>query len=128
MTIFDLDRQVVREYERFARSFTTIQAPDLKANISKAYASGRFWPEPMVQINPRFKGGGRVSDLVASGDLAPGLERIFRGGDGRQGNADGSLQLHKHQLDATPSRTRTRASSSRRARGRASLFATSSRS
>lgn len=99
MTIFDLDRQVLREYERFARSFTTIQADDLRSKISDAYASGRFWPEPMVQINPRFKGGGRVGDLVASGDLASGLERIFRSSDS-SGTQEPSFQLHKHQLDA----------------------------
>jgi hypothetical protein len=50
MTIFDLNQHVVRKYERFARSFTNIQAPDLKAKIDAAYASNRFWPEPMIQI------------------------------------------------------------------------------
>jgi hypothetical protein len=33
---------------------------------------------------------------VASGDLAPGIEKIFR--DPSQ--QDGTLQLHRHQLDA----------------------------
>ncbi len=34
MTVFDLDRYVVREYERFARSFTNIHAKDLKSKIA----------------------------------------------------------------------------------------------
>ena len=46
MTVFDLDRYVVREYERFARSFTNIRARDLKSKMAEAYASNRFWPEP----------------------------------------------------------------------------------
>ena len=96
MTIFDLDRHVVNEYERFARSFTTIRADDLRFQLDRAYAGRRFWPEPMIQINPRFKEGGTVGQLVASGDLVPGIEKIFR--DASQD--DGSLQLHKHQLDA----------------------------
>jgi hypothetical protein len=58
MTVFDLDRYVVREYERFARSFTNIHAKDLKSKIADAYASNKFWPEPMIQLNPRFKSGG----------------------------------------------------------------------
>jgi hypothetical protein len=67
VTIFDLDRQVVNEYDRFARSFTTIRADDLRSQLQQAYAGRRFWPEPMIQINPRFKEGGSVGQLVASG-------------------------------------------------------------
>lgn len=96
MTIFDLDRQVVNEYERFARSFTTIRAHDLRSQLEQAYAGRRFWPEPMIQINPRFKEGGSVGQLVASGDLAPGIDKIFRDAS----HHDGTLQLHRHQLDA----------------------------
>ena len=55
MTIFDLDRQVVNEYERFARSFTIVRADDLRSQLEKAYADRRFWPEPMIQINPQMK-------------------------------------------------------------------------
>jgi ATP-dependent helicase YprA (DUF1998 family) len=96
VTIFDLDRQVVSEYERFARSFTTVRADDLRSRLDQAYASRRFWPEPMIQINPRFKEGGSVGQLVSSGDLAQGIDKIFRD----RSQPDGTLQLHKHQLDA----------------------------
>jgi hypothetical protein len=37
MTVYDLDRYVVREYERFARSFTNIRARDLNSKIAEAY-------------------------------------------------------------------------------------------
>src|SRR5216684_4132208 len=100
MTVFDLDRHVVREYERFARSFTNIHASDLKSKIAEAYASNRFWPEPMIQLNPRFKTGGTVGQLVRSGDLAPGMERIFRSAEPASSSEDTSLKLHQHQLDA----------------------------
>jgi hypothetical protein len=96
MTIFDLDRRVIADYERFARSFTTIRANDLDSQVKKAYDQRQFWPEPMIQINPRFKKGGTVGQLVASSDLAPGIEKIFRDSD----QQDGTLRLHKHQLDA----------------------------
>ncbi len=100
MTIFDLDRHVVREYERFARSFTSIQASDLKRKITEAYVGNRFWPEPMIQINPRFKGAGSVGQLVQGGDLVSGLEKIFHNSDAEINAPDRSLQLHQHQLDA----------------------------
>ena len=72
---------------------------DIKKSIDQAYAGNRFWPEPMIQLNPRFRGGGTVGELVRSGELAPGLERIFRSG-ATASTDDGSLTLHKHQLDA----------------------------
>jgi hypothetical protein len=100
MTVFDLDRYVVREYERFARSFTDIHATDLESKIAEAYASKKFWPEPMIQLNPRFKTGGTVAQLVQSGDLAPGIEKIFRSSEAIPSAGDQSLQLHQHQLDA----------------------------
>jgi hypothetical protein len=97
---FDLDRYVVREYERFARSFTNIHAKDLKSKIADAYASNKFWPEPMIQLNPRFKSGGTVGQLVQSGDLTSGMERIFRSAEVASSSGDPSLKLHQHQLDA----------------------------
>jgi hypothetical protein len=77
MTIFNLDRYVVQEYERFARSFTNIRANDLKDKIENAYAGNRFWPEPMIQLNPRFKRGSTVDRLVQTGDLIPGVAKSF---------------------------------------------------
>jgi ATP-dependent helicase YprA (DUF1998 family) len=53
----------------------------------------------MIQLNPRFKGGGTVGQLARSGDLAAGIEKIFRESEPIPGG-DGSLALHKHQLDA----------------------------
>jgi ATP-dependent helicase YprA (DUF1998 family) len=100
MTVFNLDRYVVREYERFARSFTNIHAKDLKSKIADAYASNKFWPEPMIQLNPRFKSGGTVGQLVQSGDLTSGMERIFRSAEVASSSGDPSLKLHQHQLDA----------------------------
>jgi hypothetical protein len=33
MNVFELDRALVRDYERFARSFTQIRAPDIKRQV-----------------------------------------------------------------------------------------------
>jgi hypothetical protein len=95
MTIFDLDRHVVTQYEKFARSFTVIQADDIREAIDTAYRSGQYWPEPLIQINPSFKPGLSVGQLVRDGGLSAGMEEIFKGP-----SSDGSLQLHHHQIDA----------------------------
>ena len=90
MDVFDLQRQVVSDYEKFTRSFTTIRAEDLRVQVEALYADGRFWPEPLIQINPRYKLGRTVAELAGSGELHPACLRIFR--------ADGQpLHLFKHQ-------------------------------
>jgi ATP-dependent helicase YprA (DUF1998 family) len=90
MDVFDLQRQVVSDYEKFTRSFTTIRAEDLRAQVEALYADGRFWPEPLIQINPRYKLGRTVAELAETGELHPACPRIFR--------ADGQpLHLFKHQ-------------------------------
>jgi hypothetical protein len=63
--VFDLDRALVQDYERFARSFTQIRAADIRAQLEAIYASRRFWPEPLVSINPNFERDIAIDTLVA---------------------------------------------------------------
>jgi hypothetical protein len=99
MTVFDLDRHVVGQYEKFARSFTEIQAKDILGSVDKANKGGRYWPEPMIQINPSFKPGMTVGELVRQGSLTAGMEKIFQAG-----SLDGTLKLH-HAADPSGSRS-----------------------
>ena len=48
MNVFDLDRALVSDYERFARSFTQIRAADIRVQVENLYASSRFWPEAVL--------------------------------------------------------------------------------
>ncbi|HWV56042.1 MAG TPA: hypothetical protein VNZ57_01100 [Longimicrobiales bacterium] len=52
MDVFALRDSLIDEYSSFARSFTTIRARDLREPVAAAYESGRFWPDPLIQINP----------------------------------------------------------------------------
>jgi len=79
MDVFDLARSLVDQYEGFSRSFATIRSADIKAQIDSEYASRRFWPEPVIQINPEYKSGASVDELVDDGILHPGCGDIFRG-------------------------------------------------
>ena len=38
MNVFDLDQALVNDYERFARSFTLIRAPDIQQQVEELYA------------------------------------------------------------------------------------------
>ena len=78
MDVFDLDQSLIADYERFARSFTQIRADDIRQQIDAVYASRRFWPEPLISINPHFERAASIDDLVAEGSISPETGRVFR--------------------------------------------------
>ena len=93
LDVFALRDSVVDEYERFATSFTTIHAEDIHEQVKAIYAEQRYWPEPLIQINPSYKRSTNVGNLAANGVLDRGCADIFR--------ADGQpLSLYKHQEQA----------------------------
>ena len=78
MDVFSLRDSVVGEYRKFATSFTTIHAEDIRAQVEAIYAEGRFWPDPLIQINPSYKRGANFETLIADGALDPRTADIFR--------------------------------------------------
>jgi len=78
LDIFALRDSVVDEYKHFATSFTTIQAPDIKTQVEAIYAQARYWPEPLIQINPSYKRSTDIGTLVTAGVLDPGCAAIFQ--------------------------------------------------
>jgi ATP-dependent helicase YprA (DUF1998 family) len=88
MDVFSLRDSVVREYEQFATSFTKIFAADIRSQVDAIYAEKRYWPEPLIQVNPNYKRATTVADLVAGGALDPGCAEIF------------PISLYKHQEEA----------------------------
>ena len=93
LDVFALRDSVVDEYRRFATSFTTIHAEDIREQVAAIYAEDRYWPEPLIQINPSYRRSTDVGALVANGVLHPGCGDIF--------SADGQpLSLYKHQEQA----------------------------
>ena len=93
LDVFALRDSVVDEYERFATSFTTIHAQDIREQVEAIYAEQRYWPEPLIQINPSYKRSTDVGALAANGTLDPGCADIFRAN--RR-----PLSLYKHQEQA----------------------------
>ena len=98
MDVFDLDRTLVDDYSRFARSFTQIRAQDIRDQVDEIYASRRFWPEPLITINPHYERGASVEALVADGSLHPDVARVFR--------VEGqSITLYRHQMQSVAKAT-----------------------
>jgi Lhr-like helicase len=90
MDVFALRDSIISEYRKFATSFTTIHAEDIRTQVQKIYADGRFWPEPLLQINPNYRRGLSLETLIANRALDPRTAEIFL--------VDGvPLTLYKHQ-------------------------------
>ena len=83
---------MIKRYESFARSFSEIRAPEIRAQIDAAYNEQRFWPGPLITINPRFEVSHSVDQLVAQEVLDPALSKIFAAGPDRT-----PIKLHRHQ-------------------------------
>ena len=77
MDVFSLRASLVEQYAAFARSFTTIRANDLRSGIDHAYASGRYWPDPLIQINPRYTPGRSAAELAVCGELHATTAKYF---------------------------------------------------
>ncbi len=50
--VFSFRDRLIDEYSSFSRSFSRIQASDIREEVERQYANGRYWPEPLIQINP----------------------------------------------------------------------------
>lgn len=99
MDVFEFRSRLVEEYEQFTRSFTRIRADDIRQYVDAQYESQKYWPEPLIQVNPTFRPGGTVQDLARAGQLHPECAEIFRLGKS-EGSAGNPLPLHKHQEEA----------------------------
>lgn len=77
MNVFEIDTDLIQRYESFARSFTTIRSSDIEEQVNAIYASGKFWPEPLIGINPAFRKGAALETLAAEGAVDPDLPKVF---------------------------------------------------
>ncbi len=101
MDVFKLRDQLVEDYRHYAESFLTIKDGRIRERVERDLDEGLLWPDPSLQLNPAFKPGGQVDDLIAEGLLHPECSRIF--GVGKQaepGSTGAPLRLHRHQADA----------------------------
>jgi len=99
MDVFLFREKLISDYSNFTRSFTRIKAVDIKDFVDKEYDSQKYWPAPLVQVNPSFRLGRTVEALVREGVLHTECARIFC--YGRSTSSSGhSLQLFQHQEEA----------------------------
>ena len=99
MNVFEFREKLISEYKRFSRSFTKIRAEDIRQAVEQVYSSGRFWPAPIIQLNPNFATGGTICELVSNGTLDAECAKIFRIKNSTD-TFGKPLELHRHQSEA----------------------------
>lgn len=101
MDVFELRNAVIDDYAAFVQGFLNIRDPRISETVKESLDGGLLWPEPWLSLNPRFKPGGTIEELVSKGLLHPECARAFRFGKEADRSEGGqSLSLYKHQVDA----------------------------
>ena len=100
MDVFDLRNSLVSDYRDYTRSFIKIGDRRIRQFVDSHLAGEGFWPQPLLQLNPTFKPGGTIDDLVAEGVLHDECSRVFRIGKSDKDHRGKQLLLHQHQRDA----------------------------
>ena len=100
MDVFALRDRLVEDYASYTRSFIKIANPRIRCKVDAELDAGAFWPEPLLQLNPAFKPGGTIDDLVAEGILHEECARIFRLDKTDADPAGKQLPLYAHQAEA----------------------------
>ena len=99
MDIFEFRENLIKDYADYLFSFIHIKDPSINDLVEQARKEEIFWPEPLLQLNPRFKQGKSVDELVEAGYLHERCKSIFR--VNKSDDSDGErLQLHLHQEQA----------------------------
>lgn len=98
--IFDFRTKLIESYKQFSTSFATPRSKDIAETVKAAYDGGKFWPDPLIQINPNYRKGGNIADLAQSGVVEPETAEIFQ--IGKQDNPPNPkpITLYRHQMEA----------------------------
>ena len=119
MDVFSLRDTVVRRVQAVRDVVHDDLREDLRTQIDAIYADERYWPEPLIQINPSFQQVTTIEKLVDDGLARPGLRRDLPGQPvGREPARRDALPLHAPGAGHRARRATARATSSRPARVR----------
>lgn len=98
MDIFDYRKTLIDHYAEYVSGFIKIRDQHISDYLTQTLASGHLWPESLIQLNPCFKPGRTIDELVEANILHEECARVFR-----RKSEDGSsapLRLHTHQEEA----------------------------
>lgn len=98
MDVFHLRNQLIKHYADYTQSFLNILDPDIREFTQAQLASGKLWPDALIQLSPAYEQAETIAELAAAGVLHPQCAQIFQ-----LQRPDGtleSLRLYRHQREA----------------------------
>ena len=87
---FALNERARNTFEDYLRATVNLAEPRLRDFVDAELSRGLLWPDPYLQISPKFKPGLSLGELAAQGRIHIGTARFF--GEG--------MVLHQHQMEA----------------------------
>lgn len=99
MDVFEFRDKLVGDYRDFTRSFIQPKADDICTFLDGEYDGGRYWPSPLIQINPSYVTEGNVELLASQGILSEVTADVFRFGKSTTSSGVPAT-LYKHQRQA----------------------------
>ena len=97
MDVFSIRKNLIAAYSEYAQSFIQINDDRIRSHVEERMAEGAFWPNPLIQLNPRFESGGTVRQAIDDGYLHRDCESIFQHEKDQGGR---TLRFHRHQRRA----------------------------
>nr|WP_263420053.1 DEAD/DEAH box helicase [Tolypothrix sp. PCC 7601] len=94
LDIFNFRNEVIGDYRRYIESFLKIRDSKVKEFVDAELDKGQLWTDPLVQLNPSYKKGATVKELVQQQTLHPDSENYFCKKDGTP------FTFHYHQKQA----------------------------
>lgn len=94
LDVFNLRDEVIQDYRTYIESFLKIRDSRVESFVHQALDRGELWIDPLVQLNPLYKSGATVTELVHQGILHPDCSNYFCTKQGRP------FQFHYHQKQA----------------------------
>ncbi|PSN13548.1 hypothetical protein C7271_22425 [filamentous cyanobacterium CCP5] len=79
LDVFNLRNEVISDYRRYIESFLRIRDPKVEQFVHQELERGQLWTDPLLQLNPSYKQGATIHELIQRGVLHPDCERYFPG-------------------------------------------------
>jgi len=98
MDAFRLREEIINQYKSYVSSFINIRDTRIRQEVDTTVRKGLLWPDPLVQINPKFETGESISDFISQGMLHPECGKIFA--MKKDGSLPKPLRLYRHQAEA----------------------------
>lgn len=100
MNVFNFRNRIIEDYSGYVSSFISIAQSRLREFVDRCFKSGSLWPDPLIQLNPTFKPGKTVDELVKEDVLEHGCSQVFRREKTAALGSGEDLLFHQHQEDA----------------------------